>query len=1225
MKRLILLLGTVFLVSLAGWAQDTATIVGTVTDTSGAVIPAARVTVANFDKGFRRDLVANSAGEYVAAKIPIGAYEVTGEAPGFQKLVSRGITLQVGQIQRVDLQMHVGQVSQEVTVTGNVPHVETETGALSGVVTGKQIADLELNGRNFTTLYTLVPGAVQDNSYDSTQVGITGFASISFNGNRMEYNNIEVDGGNNVDEGSGAVSINTFPSIDSIAEFRISTSNFGADMGKHAGAAIEVATKSGTRSFHGEAFEFLRNDKLDSNDWFVNQTPWSSLDPAVSCNGNAAGPCNAPKTPLKRNEFGYNLGGPFYIPGHYNSDRSKTFFFWSESWRRYRDGTVVGPAGVPTVRMRQGDFSECDPASGNYNPVVASNCTLPVDPTTGQTFAGDLVPVGADGQALLNALVPLPNHGVGTYLATPTQPTNWREEQIRVDQNISNKVSAFLRFTNDAWNTTLPNGWAGSSFDSIKNFFGGPAKSAVFHLTYSFKPTLMNEFIMGYTDDRIHLVDEPGSSSVAGSILKPSTWTMKTLFAPNETNPLLPAISLGGGTPFYIYEDAGNLPWFNSSPAFTWKDNVAYTVGRHTLRFGMYLEKYQKNEQFGTDTQGILSFSGSAPISTGNALADMFLGRIAQYTEGTTTVNGVPVGGYAKGHWRSTDLEPYLQDDWKVNRRLTLNIGARYYFFVPVHDVTRPQTVDSGFFPDLYNPDNEAQLDGSGNLITDPNSPWVQAGYAHTYQTFGNGLVECGSPAAVRGCRLPYYWTLAPRFGFAYDPTGGGKTAIRGGYGVYYEPGNGNESNTEGGEGDPPVSLSPSGFNIVGFESIGPGAIGPSNYVATPYREKWGQIQQYSFSVQRQFTNNDFLSVAYVGTLGRHLARNRQLNQVPVGVATKNAPSLAGLTGTVGPYTDPSGNILAPGDLGQQLCDAQGNCDVQTTLIYNEQPSIFFVPYRGYNSIQVKENTAVSDYNALQVDFRHTTGYGLTLQAAYTWAHNIDDSTSTYFNTYVDDNYDLSRWRATSDLNRTQVVVMNYIYELPVFKHNANAFLHNGLGGWRISGITSFFTGEPVTFTCGVTGFSTGIGTSPMCNNVGKLQIKKGTFNDPQYGPVPTWFDPGVFTQPTFSQLAANAQPGMFGYLGRNVLTGPGRNNWDLALLKEATTPWFHGEHSLLQFRWEAFNSFNHPQWKSVSAGCGGNTPFGEPCSGIANNLGNGYINGAWSPRIMQFGLKFTF
>jgi len=421
------LLFLVFLgVSIGSWAQDTASIVGTVKDSSGGVIPGARVTVSNPEKGFNRDLVSNSVGEYSAQVIPIGNYVITAEVPGFQKLARSGITVGVGQVLRVDLTMVVGQTTQEVTVTAAGAKVETETAAISGVVTGTQIANLNLNGRNFVTLALLVPGAVADDGLDTSHVGVLGNNNISFNGGRMQYNNWEIDGGNNTDEGS-AGTFNTYPNLDTIAEFRISTSNYGAEMGKHSGATIEVATKSGTKDFHGDAFEYVRNDVFDANPWDINRASIGSV---------------APKSPLKWNDFGYTLGGPFYIPGHYNASKSKTFFYWSQDWRRYREGQTVG-AGVPTPLQRQGDFSECDPSSANYNAVVASGCTLPLDPN-GNLYPGDTVPIDPNAADLLNGLVPLPNTGPAGhengYVVASTTATNWRQEQIRVDQNFSEKT-----------------------------------------------------------------------------------------------------------------------------------------------------------------------------------------------------------------------------------------------------------------------------------------------------------------------------------------------------------------------------------------------------------------------------------------------------------------------------------------------------------------------------------------------------------------------------------------------------------------------------------------------------------------------------------------------------------------------------------------------------------------------------------------------------------------
>ena len=1221
MKRAFLLFATaLFAVSLTGFAQDTAQIVGTVSDTTGAVIPGAKVTVANPQKGYTRDLVSNAAGAYSASALPIGSYVVTAEAQGFEKLVRSGITLEVGQIQRVDLQLTLGQVTQEVTVTGNVPKVQTETSAISDVVTGTQIANLELNGRNFVTLATLVPGAVPDNGLDTSHVGVYGNNSISFNGNRTQYNNWEVDGGNNTDEGS-AGTFNTYPNLDTIAEFRISTSNYGADLGKHSGATIEVATKSGTKDFHGDAFEYVRNDHFDANPWFQNRQLWSGLS-ASNCGGqdpNSASHCNAPKTPRKWNDYGYTIGGPVYIPGHYNTDKSKTFFFWSEDWRKYREGQIIG-SGVPSLRERAGDFSECDKSSPNYNSVVASGCNIPtlggVKYDSVQNMPGFNAQAFANSQDLLNGLVPLPNNGPNGWILSSSTATNWRQEQIRVDENISDKTQIFARWTQDAWNTlAVPSLWSWSNYDTVKTPFEGPGKSAVIHVTHSFKPNLMNEFIAAYTTDHIVLGNSPGNSCGGPcQINRPSDFQLAHFFPANNSNPLLPGLLVAGGTPT-IAEDASNHPWKNSNPILVWKDNVAWTRGSHTLKFGVYLENYRKSEQFGSDTQGYVQATTWANNSTSNGLADLMLGRLASYNEGTQTANGIPVGGYPKGHWQQTDFEPYFQDDWKVSHKLTLNLGLRYYDYTRIHDVSRP-TVDSGFLPQLYNPAAEAQYNAGATLIQNTGALPI---------AFGNGLVQCGANGIPAGCQLNNTGlNFAPRFGFAYDPWGTGKTVIRGGYGLYFESGNGNEAQAEGGEGNPPVALNPSISNINGYSAIQPiftnGAysapIPPVGYTAWPYSQGWPYAQQYSLGLQHEFTGSNLLTVAYVGNLGRHLARDRNLTQVPTGEGIVNVPVLAG---------------------ANQYCDAQGNCDVQNYLIHQAGSGVFFQPFPGYSGIGMKENTAVSSYQSLQVDFRHTFGHGLTFQTVYTWSHAIDDSTSTYSsspNGYND--YTLSRWKATSDLNRTHVLTLNYVYDMPFFKNSTNRFAKGAFGGWEISGISSFFTGEPINFGCGFSGLSTGVGGSVKCNSLGPVQIQKGSFNDPTFGPTPTWFNGASYAQPVESQLYANNQPGMFGYMGRNALTGPGRNNTDLALLKNFTLPWFNGEHSTMQFRWETFNTFNHPQWNGVNAGCDGtanpdgSVAFGRPCNdtvigGTRYNAGNAQVNSAWPNRIMQLGLKFIF
>ncbi len=1167
-----------------------ASIVGTVTDTSGAVIPGAHVTVQNPARGVTRQLVTNSTGAYVAASLPIGTYEVSAEHSGFQRLVRSGIVLQVGATLRVDMKLNVGEVTQQVSVRGNALHVQTETAAVSSVITGRQIQNLNLNGRNFVALTLLTPGASPNNSLDLTHAQTGSDVSISFNGGRDMQNNIVIDGTPDSDEG-GYHGQDTYPSLDSIAEFRVVTSNYGADMGKMGSAQIEVATKSGTRQFHGDAYEYVRNDAFDANPFFQNRE--------IAPPGG-----NAPKTPLKWNDFGYTVGGPVYIPGHYNTSKSKTFFFWSQEWHRYNEGSVINTA-VPSMRMRQGDFSECDSASANFNPVAASGCSLPslngVSYDTVQQMPGFNAQAFTNATALLNGLVPNPNNGLIGYITSARTTADWRQELLRVDENLSDKTSMYFRGIYENLNSLQPTGnQGGDTYDTMQTPDFRVGENAAFHLIHTFNPRLINDVMVGAWSNWHFWTASVGHSNVAGSIDRPSSFMMNHLFGVNDSNPWLPAVSLSGGVPFSFTMDQGPSPYENASPTYALRDDLTWVVANHTLKFGFYLEKYGKNQDLntGVDPQGFLTFNASGPITSGNALADMFLGNIQQYTEAAVTRNGVPVGGFGRGYWRMTDFEPYAQDVWKVSPRLTLDLGLRYYFWTPQHDIQNPP-VDANFMPNLYNPALQAQLDADGNIIP---------GSGFNYTQFGNGLVNCGRNGIPSGCTVLSKLNLAPRFGFAYDPSGAGKTVIRGGYGIYY--GDTSESGAEGIGGNPPLVQSPSGYNILGYDNIVPGALGTFGlFVAIPAAQTFPSMQQFSLGVQHMFSGNSLLSVSYVGSQGRHLTTLYNLNQIPDGVGVLNAPALAGLS----PY-----------------CDGSGNCNVQPLLINNIVPNTFFVPYRGYGVLSMNPLSSVSNYNSLQATIRHSFSHGLTLQAAYTWSHEIDTSSSDGSGSGVDDS-NLSRWRATGDLNRAQMLVANYVYSLPFFTNSTNAFARQALGGWRISGITTFYSGQPINFGCGINGFSSGIGEGVQCNTVGPVKINKTVFNDPQFGPTAMWFDPNTVTQPLESQLSANGEPGMFGYMGRNVLTGPGRNNWDIALLKDFKLPWIKGEGSTLQFRLETFNTFNHTQWNSVNVGCSGvpnndGTPaFGRPCGGSLYNLGNGEVNGAWDPRIMQLALKFIF
>jgi len=1182
--------------STVGFAQDMGTIIGLITDTSGAVIPGVKVTVANLEKGINRQMTTNSTGEYDAAKIPLGTYQVSAEAAGFQKLVRTGINLDVGQTLRVDLQLTVGQVTQEVTVTGGVTKVNTENASVSSVIGGNQVKELNLNGRNWMSLTVLVPGVapMNENNFNPLHAGFgSSQLIVSFSGSRYNDSNVDLDGGNINNETGGGRNNVVFPVPDSIAEFNISTSSYGADTGKRPGAQIQIATKSGTKDFHATMYEFLRNDVLDSNAWFLNRS--------VHTPAQGGSSFNAFKQPLKWNNFGYNIGGPFYIPGVYNTDKAKTFFFWNQAWMKYREGSVLTTT-VPTMRMRQGDFSECDKLSANYVAGAASGCNIPKDPATGlamDTLQGAGYTPDPNALAMLNGLVPLPNSGPVNYTSAPSLLNNWRQENIRVDQNVGTNTRVFARYTQEIHYFLATVGTYDSAV-SVDNF---PSKNILLNINHSFRPNLLNELIIDNTRVNINYQGAATASSPNGQIFKPSSWTAGPLFAANKTNKeaiALPYVSVSGGTPFSFSASTGNIGITSAFHSANLRDNLVDTVGRHTLKMGFFildLHTYAYNG--GNPPQGSFTFRNSGALTTGNALANMLMGRIQQYNESTGVVNGIPQGGWGHNRQRMKDWEFYFQDDWKTTSRLTLNLGVRYAFRGSFHDASNPNR-DSGFNFSQFDPTKAPQLDINTRYIP---------GSGQTYQTYGNGLVPCGVGAEPDGCLSVYYGAIQPRFGFAYDLSGNGKTVVRGGIGLFTDTGFSRSPSAVLAYGPPPYGVSPTLYDINGYTNIASGnlVLAPTAFRAFPVNAQRPRIAEYNLTFEHEFRGDNVLSMAYVGLMSRHLDRDQNINQINPNTTTVNAPALANKAG----------------------CDASGNCNVAYVMEHAVvSTTAYFVPYRGYTTIQYITDTAVSNYNSLQMSYRHRMGHGMTAQLAYTYSHAIDDSSDGAFLTSVDDLLNLSRWRGLSEFDRTHILQANYIYILPFFKNSSNRFAKNGLGGWQLSGISSFFGGIPQSVTCTPQNTFTAIGTSARCNPVGKFKISKGTEIDPTYGPTPRFFDPSTIQMPNLSQLNADGAPGMFGYMGRDTIHGPGRNNWDIALSKNFSLPWFGGERSVLQFRWETFNTFNHPQFETASIGCNAKTTPGALCNDIGlgqNNVGNGEVASAWSPRQMQFGLKYTF
>ncbi|MBV8865140.1 MAG: carboxypeptidase regulatory-like domain-containing protein, partial [Acidobacteriaceae bacterium] len=522
----------------ACWAQE-GSIAGVVTDTSGANVPNATVTVTSNQQGFVRTTTTNAGGDYLVPGLPAGTYNIEVKAPGFQQFLVKDLVLRVAEKARADAALQLGQTSTEVTVQGeNVAQVQTESSELSGIITNKQIGQLVLNGRNFTQLITLTPGVSNQTNQDEGTVGVYGNVAFSVNGGRTEYNNWELDGGDNMDNGSNST-LNSYPNVDAIAEVKVLTSNYGAQFGRNGSATIETITKSGTKDFHGDVFEFVRNDDFNARGFFQ------------------------PSRPVyKKNDYGYTIGGPVFIPKLYNTSRQKTFFFFSEEWRKDLVPGQTFNQQVPSNEERGGNFND-----------ICPGVSCPVDPSTGMPFPNNTVPVSPQAQAML-PLISAPNSGSGAnsfYNAAPAQQTNWREELVRIDQNFSDKERFFYRFIHDSWNTVTPTPlWStnAGSFPTVQTSFVGPGVSMVANLTSTVSPTLLNEFVFSYTTDHITL-------NAIGPVQRPSDFNMPGIFN-NGFRGLLPNVYIENTQAYggNFYAPTGYFPWTNSNPTYTYKDNL---------------------------------------------------------------------------------------------------------------------------------------------------------------------------------------------------------------------------------------------------------------------------------------------------------------------------------------------------------------------------------------------------------------------------------------------------------------------------------------------------------------------------------------------------------------------------------------------------------------------------------------------------------------------------
>ena len=1105
-----------------------ATLLGTVTDPSGSVIPNASITIVNTGTGQVYSLKTNGAGQYSAPELIVGSYNIKVEASGFRSSERKDIVLNVGDRQRADFQMLVGDTSSTINVEADAVKVQADSNEISDVITGQQVSQLATNGRSIYSLTTLIPGAVGNQADLQAPTAVSGDNNVSFNGMRKSSTLYLVDGGEDLDRG-GSGNISILPSIDAVGEFRAMTSNYSSEFGLASGATFSLVFKSGTKDLHASLWEFDRNDALDAGNYFT----------------NAAGE-KAPE--LRYNVYGFNVGGPVFIPKVYNKDKQKTFFFYNMEWRKLIQGQSLNQT-VPLTSEYGGAFPSSTiihaPLASQLSPALLSTYqSLGIAP--GSPFPNNTIPAALldpNAQALLKAgIFPAPNSGT-QFVGGASPATDVREEIVRIDHRFSDKFWIFGHYVaeqvSQGYGTPT---WSGDNVPTVGSVFGNPSYSGVVHATYAISPSLINETAFNYDGNRISI--EP-----TGVFARPTGFTVPELFPGNNLD-RIPGISLQGSTGTDY--DVSSFPWHNKADDYQFRDDVSWTRGKHELKFGASIALYKKVQDLFGDTQGQFNFNGSY---TGNDFADFLLGYSSQYTELAVQDNG---------HWDNISSAIYFQDNWRVNSRLTLNLGLRWDGIPHTYEENNR---GSNFYPSLYNPADAAiLLPGSGGNAISPSSPGLGTSpnaLLAGYQFYLNGIGLAGKNGIPDGLVNNHWLNFGPRVGFAYDLTGSGKTVIRGGFGSFFERVEGNDMYNGGPNVPfsstvslPNVLLSNPNTSIqTGSTLVAPISVASITGIDSgDYKNP--VTYQYSFGVQHQLGGGSVFAVSYVGNQGRHLNDYRETNL-------------------------PSQSLLA--------CINQGNPSCPSQIPINT-----VVPYLGFNSIKLSENAENSHYDSLQVDFHTRIQKDLTFQFAYTLSRSIDPvfGTNNGDLATVSDPYNRGYDYGLSNFDRSNVAVSNFVYDIPAYRNSPNRFLKTALGGWEVSGVTTWESGLPLQITLGGPQGSNGLQNGTNRPDVASSVSQPHTIAD--------WISASGFSLPAYGQ---------WGNLTKGAFRGPGRDNWNIALFKNFVFNEARG--TLLQLRFESFNTFNHTQFDNVS------TTF------TSSNFGQ--VTSVYDPRVFQLGGKFLF
>jgi Carboxypeptidase regulatory-like domain len=1157
----------------------TGQISGTLTDPNGGVVPNAKIEVINEETARVVTVGSDNEGNFVVPQLLSGTYTLVVTATGFKRFEQKGIILTANDrvaVRRIALE--VGDVNQTVTVTAEAALVQTNSGERAGLISEEQIQNIALKGRDYMGLVRLLPGVVDTANREAP--GWNNLVGVTVNGSRGGTLNLTLDGVSSLDTGS-QLGPYLAPGLDAIGEIKVLLTNYQAEYGRSSGGTINVVIKNGTRDFHGGGFYFKRHEMFNANGFFNNRD-------------------NLAKPRYRFNYWGGHIGGPVLIPGTgFNKNRDKLFFFWSQEYLPRRYPTRIGNLTFPTQLERNGDFSKSNafirdpsltglcqatPANDMSGVNYQAGCFRDPSRTTADNPQGlNIIPLNRfdpNGQKLLN-IFPLPNTAGGSFntvfQSSVDQPR--REEILRMDWNISSKTTFYARgiqnyeaFKGD-FNFVL----ASDNWPQFPIKYQIESRGLVSTLIHTFNPTLTNELTFGINRalQTVNPLDQAGIDKNDRANLG---LTLPQFFPAINPLNLIPNATFGGiiqNSPQLNIEQ--RFPFFGTNNIWNWSDNLSKVWGSHNLKAGFYLEYTTRNAARSAAFNGTFNFDNNVnnPLNTGHPFANALAGVFNSYTE---------ANGKLDGHARYKNIEWFLQDNWKVNKRLTLDYGLRFYYIQP--------TIGAGdnlayFDPQSYNASQQPRLI-EPHLSTAANPCPLGATRCginpvtgETLQDVKIGTFAAGTGTPFQGMKVVKEGVLdspginfGPRVGFAFDVFGDGKTSLRGGVGIFYDRFN-DDQVLQLVESPPNMITATANFTTITNLLATPLSVSPAGVFAIQTDYDSPAVYNFSLGVQRDIGFNTVLDVAYVGSLARHLLQRRSINSIPYGA--RFLPS--SIDSTVAGGTTPL-------------------------------PDNFLRPYQGYGDINLIEFASNSNYHSLQVQANRRFTTSLAFGLSYTWskAMNQVDGNNNNINPFIDPQV---RNYGKAGFDRTHIFTLNYIYKVPgLSKYWNNALTRTVLDGWELSGITSFISGSPLGI---------GYNLSPARDLVGgsgggldSRVVLVGDPNLPKDQRTPTRaFDISAVRMPNQAEFGIGNAP-------KDPIRGPGINNWDISVFKNFR---IGGENGVsMQYRLEMYNAFNHTQFSGVDT-----TARFNPITGQQTNNTFGWYNAARDSRRIVMGLKLNF